>query len=56
MTGPVASLLSISVVLLGLGGIGLVAVGMSVGWFVLGLAAIPAMFVEWYYGDLETTR
>lgn len=34
-------------------GIGLLVLGMSVGWLVIGLAALPLMLVEWYKGDLK---
>ena len=53
MGGPIVPLLTITAVLLGLSGAGLVLAGMPVGWLVFGLTAIPAMFVEWFHGDLK---
>ena len=54
MKGPVVPLLTIAAVVLAVSGIGLLAVAMPVGWLLVGLAALPAMFVEWYHGDLES--
>ncbi len=34
-------------------GIGLLAIGQPVGWFVFTLAALPAMMVGWYEGELR---
>ncbi|HEY8886082.1 MAG TPA: ATP-dependent Clp protease ATP-binding subunit [Candidatus Microsaccharimonas sp.] len=50
---PWALTLEISVVLLIIGGLGLVAFGFAVGWAAIGLAAIPAMIVEWYKYELR---
>lgn len=35
-----------------IGGIALVALGLSIGWVLLGLSAIPAMIIEWKKGEL----
>lgn len=45
--------LSALVVLMGLLGLLTVLVGMAAGWLVMGLAAIPAMLVEWRKGELD---
>ena len=50
---PWAVTLEISVVLLIIGGLALVAYGLAVGWAAIGLAAIPAMIVEWYKYELR---
>lgn len=34
-------------------GVGLVALGIAVGWFLIGVAFIPAMIVVWWHGELE---
>jgi ATP-dependent Clp protease ATP-binding subunit ClpC len=36
-----------------LGGIGLIIIGLNFGWALIGLAAIPVMFLEWYRGELH---
>lgn len=36
-----------------LGGVGLLAGSYSIGWFVASLAAIPAIIVQWYEGELK---
>lgn len=54
MGGPVVPLLTIVAVILVISGLGLLAVGIPIGWLLVGLAALPAMFVEWYQGDLKT--
>lgn len=51
--GTLARLLVVAAVLLTAGGIVLVVAGYPVGWFVAGLAAIPAMLAQWYSGDLK---
>lgn len=53
MSHMVVSLLTITAVLLVVGGAALLFSGMAVGWLVLGCAALPAMFVEWYHGELK---
>ncbi|MDQ5982431.1 MAG: ATP-dependent Clp protease ATP-binding subunit ClpC [Patescibacteria group bacterium] len=40
-------------VLLVVGGVTLLFVHSSVGWLLIGLAAIPAMLIEWYSGNLH---
>ena len=40
-------------VLLVVGGVTLLFVYSSVGWLLIGLAAIPAMLIEWYSGNLH---
>ncbi len=54
-------LLELSVLLLFVGGVGLLIIGVALGWALLGLAALPAMVVQWYkheVGDVprDTTR
>jgi ATP-dependent Clp protease ATP-binding subunit ClpC len=46
-------ILIILISLLILSGVGLVFVHVSIGWFLLGLAALPTMMVDWYDGDLK---
>ncbi|MGK2896300.1 MAG: AAA family ATPase [Candidatus Saccharimonadales bacterium] len=50
---PWAATFEVSVLLLIVGGIVLVGFGSAIGWAVIGLAAIPAMIVEWYKHDLR---
>jgi len=50
---PWAATLEVSVVLLIVGGISLLFFGFAIGWAVIGLAAIPAMIVEWYKYELR---
>jgi ATP-dependent Clp protease ATP-binding subunit ClpC len=47
----VLTLLAIALIL---GGVTLVVTGFAVGWFVVSLAALPAMYVEWYNGELKS--
>ncbi len=53
MTRPVVALLTLTSAILAVSGVGLLFVGMPIGWLVFGVATLPAMFVEWYHGDLE---
>lgn len=39
--------------LLIISGVALVFIDMPIGWTLLGFAALPVMFVEWYNGDLK---
>ena len=50
---PWAATLEVGVVLLIVGGISLLFFGFAIGWAVIGLAAIPAMIVEWYKYELR---
>jgi len=54
MTTTVVMLLTLAAAMLALGGVALLFVGVAVGWLLVGLAAIPAMFVEWYHGELKS--
>ena len=54
MTTTVVMLLTLTAAMLALGGVALLFVGVAVGWLLVGLAAIPAMFVEWYHGELKS--
>ncbi|HCH34940.1 MAG: clp protease ATP binding subunit [Candidatus Saccharibacteria bacterium GW2011_GWC2_48_9] len=54
MTTTVVMLLTLTAAMLALGGVTLLFVGVAVGWLLVGLAAIPAMFVEWYHGELKS--
>lgn len=45
--------LEMSVAILILGGLALVGFGFAVGWAAIGLAAVPAMIVEWYKYELR---
>lgn len=53
LKGTWEKLFVVAAVLLGLSGIGLVIVGMHIGWTILGLAALPWMVHEWYKHDLK---
>lgn len=46
-------LLSVLVVLLVIAGAALIVAGVAAGWFVASLAAVPAMIVEWWNGELK---
>jgi len=46
-------LLVVLTVVLLLTGIGLVVLGISIGWLIAGLAAWPAVTVRWYRGELH---
>jgi len=50
---PWAKTIELSIVLLAVGGAALVLFGFSIGWVVLGLAAIPIMVTEWYKYELR---
>lgn len=52
----VRSLLAVLAVVMTLGGIALVVLGLPLGWLVLGCAAVPAVFVEWWNGELKQLR
>ncbi|MBH2007440.1 ATP-dependent Clp protease ATP-binding subunit [Candidatus Saccharibacteria bacterium] len=54
MTRPVVVLLTLTVVTLGVAGVVLVMFGVAIGWLLFGFAAVPAMFVEWYNGELKS--
>jgi len=45
--------LSVSVIVFLAIGIGMIALGSSIGWALIGLSAIPAMAIEWYEGELH---
>jgi len=53
LRGILGKLLTISAVVFALCGVTFIIVGMSFGWFILGLAAIPAVCMEWYRGELK---
>lgn len=46
-------LLAVIAVLLIISGVGLVIIGYAAGWILIGLAAIPAMLIEWYNNELR---
>ena len=54
MTATAVMLLTLAAAMLALGGLALLFVGIALGWLLVGLAAIPAMFVEWYHGELKS--
>lgn len=45
--------MSILALVLLVAGIGLIAINVSLGWALVGFAAIPAMIVEWWNGELK---
>lgn len=49
----IINLLSSIVVIFVVGGIGLSFIGIAFGWALIGFAAVPAMIVEWYSGELK---
>ena len=53
LVSPWALLLEISVAVLIITGIALIIFGVTIGWALVGLAAIPAMIVEWYKYELR---
>lgn len=46
-------ILTVLTVTLLLAGVGLLAVEIAIGWFLIGLAAAPAIMVEWWNGELK---
>jgi len=50
---PWAATLEVGIVLFIVGGIAALVFGLSIGWALIGLAAIPAMIVEWYKYQLR---
>lgn len=46
-------LAQVSAIVLLLGGATLIVLGLSLGWLLIGVAAIPAMIVQWYDGELK---
>lgn len=53
LTFQVVTLLKFTTLVCGVAGAVLVFFGWPVGWFVFGLAALPAMIVEWHTGELK---
>lgn len=53
LDGFLVRLLTVVTILLAVAGVGAVALGVSLGWLLVGVAAIPAMVVEWYNGELK---
>ncbi|MDB5165673.1 MAG: clp protease binding subunit [Candidatus Saccharibacteria bacterium] len=51
--GIIGKLLNVSAIVLALSGVIFVIAGFSIGWLVLGLAALPAICMEWYRGELK---
>jgi ATP-dependent Clp protease ATP-binding subunit ClpC len=51
--GVIGKLLDVSTIVLALSGVVFVVAGFSIGWLVLGLAALPALCMEWYRGELK---
>jgi len=50
---PWRLMIEVVAAMLVLGGVGAVVVEMPVGWFLIGLAALPVMLIEWYGGELH---
>ena len=53
LAGSVQTLLKLAVIACLLGGVTLLVFGVSAGWLLLGLAAIPFMLMQWYRGELH---
>lgn len=51
--GTLHRLLSLLAVCLLISGLALLAIGSALGWLCIGLAALPAMIVEWWNGELK---
>ncbi len=51
--GALHVILKLTTWLLVIGGIGLIISQLSIGWFVMSLASLPAMFSLWYTGELK---
>lgn len=49
----IVNLLSVLMVLMLVMGATLIIMGLAVGWIFVGFAAVPAMMVEWYKGELH---
>ena len=47
------TLLIVLSIALVIGGVALLVLDMALGWFIFSLAALPAMYVEWYNGELK---
>ncbi|HRJ91185.1 MAG TPA: ATP-dependent Clp protease ATP-binding subunit [Candidatus Saccharibacteria bacterium] len=56
LDGFMVRLLTVSTVAIVIVGIVVVALGVSLGWLLVGLAAIPAIVVEWYNGELKRLK
>ena len=53
LKGPIIRSLVVVALVLILWGLFFVSIGASLGWILVGVAALPAMIVEWYNGDLR---
>ena len=53
LAGMWLRILTIVAVILIIAGVGLLVIGQAAGWFLLGLTAVPAMFIEWYNNELR---
>ena len=53
MSGMWVRLLSVAAVVMILAGIAFLVLGQSIGWTLIGFAAIPAMLIEWYNNELK---
>lgn len=53
LKGVFVQLLVVGTLSLVASGIGFLMAGYPVGWLLIGLSAIPALYVEWYHGELE---
>jgi len=53
LRGPMGNSLEIIALLLLMCGVGLLVIGIPLGWLVLGVSVVPQMFHEWYVQDLR---
>jgi ATP-dependent Clp protease ATP-binding subunit ClpC len=53
LSGIWQRLLPVMAILLSVAGIGLVVIGQTTGWLLIGIGAIPMMFSQWYNNDLK---
>lgn len=56
LQGTTMRLLTVLTVLILVGAVALLVTGISIGWFVLGLAALPIILIEWYNGELSNLQ
>ncbi len=51
--GTIERIMRVLAVVLAVCGVAILLSGYSVGWFLFGLAAVPALFIEWYNDELK---
>lgn len=56
LDSPMRAIMSLMVPVLVLGGISLLLINLAIGWLLIGLAAIPAMIVDWEQTELSKLK